>query len=65
MFETKSKTVPITKEMVKEAYLKVETNHGSWGVDKESLESFQANLLDNLYMERLSREKGKAHHKEA
>ena len=65
MFETKSKTVPITKEMVKEAYRKVQSNHGVSGVDKERLEDFQANLLDNLYMERLSREKGKAHHKEA
>ena len=50
MFETKSKTVPITKEMVKEAYRKVQSNHGVSGVDKERLEDFQANLLDNLYV---------------
>jgi RNA-directed DNA polymerase len=49
MFETKSTTVPITKEMVKEAYRKVKANHGSAGVDKESLESFETDLLNNLY----------------
>lgn len=49
MFETKSKTVPITKQMVKEAYRKVKANQGSAGVDKESLEEFQADLLANLY----------------
>lgn len=49
MFETKSGTVPITKEMVKKAYRKVKANHGSAGVDKESLEEFQADLLNNLY----------------
>lgn len=49
MFETKSRTVPITKQMVKEAYRKVKANHGSAGVDKESLEEFQADLLRNLY----------------
>ncbi len=49
MFETKSRTVPITKQMVKEAYLKVKANQGSAGVDKESLEIFQVDLLNNLY----------------
>jgi RNA-directed DNA polymerase len=49
MFETKSKTVPITKQMVKQAYRKVKANQGSAGVDKESLEEFQADLLGNLY----------------
>lgn len=49
MFETKSTTVPITKEMVKEAYRKVKSNKGSAGVDKESLEEFQSDLLNNLY----------------
>ena len=49
MFETKSKTVPITKEMVRNAYRKVKANHGAAGVDKESLEEFQANLPGNLY----------------
>ncbi len=35
--------------MVKEAYRKVKANQGSAGVDKESLEEFQADLLNNLY----------------
>jgi group II intron reverse transcriptase/maturase len=50
MFETKATTVPITKLMVKEAYRKVKANKGSAGVDEESLEEFQANLLNNLYV---------------
>lgn len=49
LFETESKTVPITKEMVRSAYRKVKSNQGSAGVDKESLEEFQTNLSDNLY----------------
>ncbi|MFA9212563.1 MAG: group II intron reverse transcriptase/maturase [Candidatus Methylacidiphilales bacterium] len=50
MFETKSTTVPITKQMVKEAYRKVKSNQDSAGVDKESLEGFEVKLLDNLYV---------------
>src|ERR1044072_2766904 len=50
MFETTSKTVPITKDMVRAAYRKVKSNHGSAGVDKETLESFEADLLNNLYV---------------
>ena len=50
MFETKATTVPITKVMVKEAYRKVKANKGSAGVDEESLEEFQADLLNNLYI---------------
>lgn len=50
MFETKSTTVPITKQMVKDAYLKVKANKGSAGVDKESLELYEADLLNNLYV---------------
>lgn len=49
MFETKPTTVPITKEMVREAYRKVKANKGSAGIDKESLEEFQSDLLNNLY----------------
>lgn len=49
MFETKSTTVPITKQMVKEAWRKVKANQGSAGVDKESLEEFETDLLNNLY----------------
>jgi group II intron reverse transcriptase/maturase len=49
MFETKSTTVPITKEMVKAAYRKVKSNKGSAGVDDESLGDYQNDLLNNLY----------------
>lgn len=49
MFETKSTTVPITKQMVKDAYRKVKSNQGNAGVDQESLEKYQANLSKNLY----------------
>lgn len=49
LFTTESKSIPITKRMVKEAYRKVNSNKGGSGVDKESLEEFQENLLDNLY----------------
>lgn len=49
LFGTELKTVPITKEMVRGAYKKVKANQGSAGVDKESLEEFQKDLLGNLY----------------
>lgn len=49
LFTTESKQIPITKKMVKEAYRKVNSNKGSAGVDKESLEKFQEDLLNNLY----------------
>ena len=41
LFETKSKPIPITKEMVRQAYRKVRSNKGSAGVDE--------NLSKNLY----------------
>jgi group II intron reverse transcriptase/maturase len=50
MFKTKSTTVPITKQMVKEAYRKVKSNQGSAGIDKVSIQEFDENLLDNLYV---------------
>ena len=49
LFTTESKQIPITKKMVKEAYRKVNSNKGSAGVDEESLEKFQEDLLNNLY----------------
>jgi len=49
LFETKSKPVPITKEMVREAYRKVRSNKGSAGVDEVSLQKFNENLSGNLY----------------
>ena len=50
MFETTSKGVPITKEMVKAAYRKVKANNGAAGVDRESLEAFREDELNNLYV---------------
>lgn len=41
MFETQTRTVPITKAMVKAAYRKVKANQGAAGVDKESMEQYQ------------------------
>jgi group II intron reverse transcriptase/maturase len=49
LFETKSKPIPITKEMVKAAYRKVKANKGSAGVDEIDLKKFDENLLKNLY----------------
>ena len=49
MFETKSRTVPITQQMVKNAYQKVKSNGGSAGVDGESLAEYQLDLQNNLY----------------
>jgi RNA-directed DNA polymerase len=49
LFETKSKPIPITKTMVREAYRKVKANRGSAGVDAISLKEFDENLLKNLY----------------
>jgi RNA-directed DNA polymerase len=50
MFETRTSTVPVTKEMVKAAYRKVKANHGAAGIDKESLAMYQEDLLNNLYV---------------
>jgi group II intron reverse transcriptase/maturase len=44
-----TKSLPITKRMVWNAYQKVKRNGGSAGVDGESLEEFQKNLSKNLY----------------
>ncbi len=49
LFETKSKTIPITKDMVREAYRKVRSNKGSAGVDEQDLNKFEENLSGNLY----------------
>jgi RNA-directed DNA polymerase len=38
LFETKSKTVPVTKQMVKQAYRKVKANKGRSVIDQQSLE---------------------------
>ncbi|MCO5241838.1 MAG: group II intron reverse transcriptase/maturase [Chitinophagaceae bacterium] len=49
LFETKSKPVPVTKDMVREAYRKVRSNKESAGVDEVSLQEFEKNLSKNLY----------------
>jgi hypothetical protein len=49
LFATESKTVPITRNMVQEAYQKVKSNQGSAGVDKESLSMYERDLSRNLY----------------
>ena len=49
LFETKPKQVPITKEMVREAYRKVKSNKGSAGVDDQDFIKFDEDLLANLY----------------
>jgi RNA-directed DNA polymerase len=50
MFATKQTTVPITQQMVKAAYRKVKINNGVSGVDKLSLEMYESNLYNNLYV---------------
>src|SRR5208283_5069441 len=47
MEETKS--VPITKGMVWQAFKKVRAKKGSAGIDKESIKDFEMKLKDNLY----------------
>jgi RNA-directed DNA polymerase len=44
-----SKSIPISKRMVWEAYQKVRANGGSAGTDEQSIEEFEANLSGNLY----------------
>jgi len=47
--ETKSKYVPVTKQMVSKAYKKVKQNKGSAGIDKINIKELDANLEKNLY----------------
>lgn len=49
MKETKSKSIPITKQMVSDAYKKVKANKGGAGIDGISLEQFELKLDGNLY----------------
>jgi group II intron reverse transcriptase/maturase len=44
-----TKYVPITPEMVTEAFRKVKANGGSAGIDKESIKDFEFRLEENLY----------------
>jgi RNA-directed DNA polymerase len=47
--EGKTKSIPITELMVWDAYRKVKANRGSAGIDKISLEEFEADKLKQLY----------------
>jgi group II intron reverse transcriptase/maturase len=44
-----TKSLPISKGMVYNSYLKVTDKDGSAGIDKQSIEQFNENLKDNLY----------------
>ncbi|MCF6171012.1 MAG: hypothetical protein L3J66_08570 [Bacteroidales bacterium] len=45
-----TKSLPITKRMVWEAYKKVRSNKGAAGIDKETLCMYKEKLKDNLYI---------------
>jgi hypothetical protein len=40
IFKEETRSIPITKEMVWEAYKEVKSNGGSAGIDQQSLEMF-------------------------
>jgi RNA-directed DNA polymerase len=44
-----SRSLPITKEMVWQAYGKVKRSNGSAGVDEQTIAEFDRNLSGNLY----------------
>lgn len=44
-----TKSLPISKRMVYDSYLKVVLKDGSAGIDKQSIEMFNESLSDNLY----------------
>ena len=44
-----TKSLPISKRMVYESYLKVVSKDGSAGIDRQSIDMFNVNLSDNLY----------------
>ena len=44
-----TKSLPISKRMVYDSYLKVTDKDGSAGIDKQSIGMFNENLKDNLY----------------
>lgn len=49
IFKEKTKTVPITKMMVWEAYKQVRSNKGSAGIDRQTLAGFEKNRAKELY----------------
>ncbi len=44
-----TKSLPISKRMVYNSYLKVVEKGGGAGIDRESIEMFNANLRGNMY----------------
>lgn len=44
-----TKSLPVSKRMVYDSYLKVSAKQGGAGIDKESVEMFDADLSKNLY----------------
>jgi len=48
--QPQTRGIPITKQMVFNAYKKVKRNRGSAGVDNESITEFDENLKGNLYL---------------
>lgn len=49
MMKEMTKSLPVSKRMVYDSYLKVSAKGGSAGIDKESIEMFDADLSGNLY----------------
>lgn len=49
IFKEKSRSIPISKQMVWEAFKKIKKNKGGSGVDGVTLNKFEDNLEDNLY----------------
>jgi group II intron reverse transcriptase/maturase len=49
MMKEMTKSLPVSKRMVYNSYLKVSAKGGSAGIDKVSIEKFDANLPKNLY----------------
>jgi RNA-directed DNA polymerase len=44
-----TKSLPISKRMLHDSYLKVVSKDGSAGIDKQSIEMFNEDLGNNLY----------------
>lgn len=49
IFKEQTKSIPITKEMVREAYKKVKSNKGSAGIDHQTLSEFDNVRSKELY----------------
>jgi RNA-directed DNA polymerase len=49
MTKEKTKSLPVSKRMVYNSYLKVTSKDGGAGIDRQTMELFDANLSHNLY----------------